>query len=212
MVTHGKKKLFNMLNRFNTLKSTLLFFSFQHTIGVITLLNKLLNTSIARVSKRWYIFHSYLFPKKIEESTMINLSLCQTNSLSNTIIWMLFVIPSCVLSIDEHHKHCSPSFRCGNQRELYYPFWISEKKEWGHPDFEVNCSGDFADLTPNPWDELWVSYHKTSQNGLSQQSLSSASCECIDQPWCPSISSRHRARNLLSRLPINGRYTSQRLH
>ncbi|CAD5333366.1 unnamed protein product [Arabidopsis thaliana] len=49
--------------------------------------------------------------------------------------------------VDEQHKHCSPRFKCGNQSELYYPFWISERKECGHPDFEVNCSGDFAELT-----------------------------------------------------------------
>ncbi|ANM69677.1 Protein kinase family protein [Arabidopsis thaliana] len=79
---------------------------------------------------------------------MINLSLSLTKSWSNTIIWMLFVIPSCVFSVvDEQHKHCSPRFKCGNQSELYYPFWISERKECGHPDFEVNCSGDFAELT-----------------------------------------------------------------
>ncbi|KAG7548379.1 Protein kinase domain [Arabidopsis suecica] len=78
---------------------------------------------------------------------MINLSLSLTKSWSYTIILMLFVIPYCVLSVvDERHKHCTPRFKCGNQTELYYPFWISEREECGHPDFEVNCSGDFAEL------------------------------------------------------------------
>ncbi|KAG7543748.1 Protein kinase domain [Arabidopsis thaliana x Arabidopsis arenosa] len=78
---------------------------------------------------------------------MINLSLSPTNSWSYTIIWMLFVIPSCVLSADERHSRCAHPFRCGNQIELYYPFWIPEREECGHPVFKVNCSGDFAEFT-----------------------------------------------------------------
>ncbi|CAA0406080.1 unnamed protein product [Arabidopsis thaliana] len=78
---------------------------------------------------------------------MINLSLYQTNSLSYIIIWMLFMIPSCVLSVDEHQKHCSPTFRCGKQTDLYYPFWSPDREECGHPVFKVNCSGDFAEFT-----------------------------------------------------------------
>ncbi|KFK33263.1 hypothetical protein AALP_AA6G351700 [Arabis alpina] len=78
---------------------------------------------------------------------MINLSLSLTKSWSCTVIWMLYVIRSCVLSVDERHIHCAPLFRCGNQTELYYPFWTPDRKECGHPDFEVNCSGDFPEFS-----------------------------------------------------------------
>ncbi|XP_009139770.1 LEAF RUST 10 DISEASE-RESISTANCE LOCUS RECEPTOR-LIKE PROTEIN KINASE-like 1.3 isoform X2 [Brassica rapa] len=49
-------------------------------------------------------------------------------------------------SVDEHHKKCYSPFTCANQRNLSYPFWIPERKECGHPDFELNCSGDFAEF------------------------------------------------------------------
>ncbi|XP_010450947.1 PREDICTED: LEAF RUST 10 DISEASE-RESISTANCE LOCUS RECEPTOR-LIKE PROTEIN KINASE-like 2.1 isoform X1 [Camelina sativa] len=79
--------------------------------------------------------------KNTEENTMINIS------LSYTIICAFFVIPTCVLSVDERHKHCSPLFKCGNHTELYYPFWTADKEECGHPDFKVNCSGDLAEFS-----------------------------------------------------------------
>ncbi|VVB09141.1 unnamed protein product [Arabis nemorensis] len=60
---------------------------------------------------------------------------------------MLFVIPPCVLSVDERHIHCAPSFRCGNQTDLHYPFWTPEREECGHPDFKVDCSGDFPEFS-----------------------------------------------------------------
>nr|VDC87669.1 unnamed protein product [Brassica rapa] len=62
------------------------------------------------------------------------------------IIWILFVIPSCVFAVDELHQRCSGPFRCGDQKELYYPFWRSERENCGHPDFKLNCSGEFAEL------------------------------------------------------------------
>ncbi|CAL9239626.1 unnamed protein product [Arabidopsis halleri] len=78
---------------------------------------------------------------------MINLSLSLTKSISYSFIWMLFVIPSYVFSADELHRLCSPSFTCGNQRGLLYPFWIPGRKECGHPDFELNCSRGFPELS-----------------------------------------------------------------
>lgn len=60
---------------------------------------------------------------------------------------MLLLIPSCVFSFDERHKLCASWFRCGNQTDLYYPFWSPEREECGHPDFKVNCSGGFAELS-----------------------------------------------------------------
>ncbi|CAH8385172.1 unnamed protein product [Eruca vesicaria subsp. sativa] len=70
-------------------------------------------------------------------------------SLAYVIIWMLFIILDCVLSVDAHHihKHCTPSFSCGHKIDLYYPFWTSDREECGHPDFKVNCSDGFAELT-----------------------------------------------------------------
>ncbi|XP_023637820.1 LEAF RUST 10 DISEASE-RESISTANCE LOCUS RECEPTOR-LIKE PROTEIN KINASE-like 2.1 isoform X3 [Capsella rubella] len=86
--------------------------------------------------------------KKKEEITMINLCLSLRRCfLPYAIIWVLFVIPSCVLSVDKRHLHCSHLFKCGNQTELYYPFWTADREECGHPDFEVTCSGDFAEFS-----------------------------------------------------------------
>ncbi|XP_010415232.1 PREDICTED: LEAF RUST 10 DISEASE-RESISTANCE LOCUS RECEPTOR-LIKE PROTEIN KINASE-like 2.5 [Camelina sativa] len=77
---------------------------------------------------------------------MINLSLSLSKSIPYTLIWMLFVIPSYVFSAEQHHLLCSPSFSCGNQSGLLYPFWIPERKDCGHPDFELDCSGGFPEL------------------------------------------------------------------
>ncbi|RID45867.1 hypothetical protein BRARA_I02562 [Brassica rapa] len=68
--------------------------------------------------------------------------------ISYRIIWMIFVIPSCVYSASEElHRLCSAPFSCGNQEGLFYPFWISGREECGHPDFKLNCSGGFAEFT-----------------------------------------------------------------
>ncbi|XP_033139439.1 LEAF RUST 10 DISEASE-RESISTANCE LOCUS RECEPTOR-LIKE PROTEIN KINASE-like 2.5 isoform X3 [Brassica rapa] len=48
--------------------------------------------------------------------------------------------------IDVLHQRCSGPFRCGDQKELYYPFWRSERESCGHPDFKLDCSGEFAEL------------------------------------------------------------------
>ena len=78
---------------------------------------------------------------------MTNLYQSLKKSWSYATIWMLFVIPSFVFSVDEHHKKCHPSFTCANQRGLSYPFWIPGRKECGHPDFKVNCNGDVAEFS-----------------------------------------------------------------
>ena len=63
------------------------------------------------------------------------------------IIWMLFVIPSCVFAVDELHQRCSGPFSCGNKEELlFYPFWRSGRENCGHPDFKLDCSGEFPEL------------------------------------------------------------------
>ncbi|CAL9224441.1 unnamed protein product [Arabidopsis halleri] len=49
--------------------------------------------------------------------------------------------------IDERYSRCGHSFSCGYHMDLYYPFWTPERKECGHPDFKVNCSGDFAEFS-----------------------------------------------------------------
>ncbi|CAH2079717.1 unnamed protein product, partial [Thlaspi arvense] len=49
--------------------------------------------------------------------------------------------------VDERHRHCAQGFVCANQRELHYPFWTPEREECGHPDFQVNCTGDFPELS-----------------------------------------------------------------
>ncbi|KAL0713009.1 hypothetical protein Bca4012_019987 [Brassica carinata] len=67
--------------------------------------------------------------------------------MSYRIIWMLFVIPSCVYSASELHRLCSTPFNCGNQEGLIYPFWIPGREACGDPDFKLNCTGGFAELT-----------------------------------------------------------------
>ncbi|KAF2606521.1 hypothetical protein F2Q68_00045983 [Brassica cretica] len=63
------------------------------------------------------------------------------------IIWMLFVIPSCVFSANELHERCSQPFNCGNQSGLQYPFWTSDREDCGHPDYKVDCGSGFAELS-----------------------------------------------------------------
>ncbi|CAA0320200.1 unnamed protein product [Arabidopsis thaliana] len=48
---------------------------------------------------------------------------------------------------DGNHVLCSPSFTCGNQRGLLYPFWIAGRKECGHPDFELDCNAGVPELS-----------------------------------------------------------------
>ncbi|KAJ4868665.1 Protein kinase superfamily protein [Raphanus sativus] len=62
------------------------------------------------------------------------------------IIWMLFVIPSCAFSANELHGLCSQPFSCGNLN-LLYPFWTSGREDCGHPEFRVNCSDGFAEIS-----------------------------------------------------------------
>ncbi|KAH0875271.1 hypothetical protein HID58_072633 [Brassica napus] len=78
---------------------------------------------------------------------MINLFLSRTKSTFHVIICMLFVIPSCVFSANELHDRCSQPFNCGNQNGLRYPFWTSGREDCGHPDFKVDCSGEFAEVS-----------------------------------------------------------------
>ncbi|CAN6933754.1 unnamed protein product [Brassica oleracea] len=80
---------------------------------------------------------------------MIDLFLSPTKSMFHIIIiWMLFVTPSFVFSADDKlHRLCSQPFPCGNQNGLLYPFWIAGREDCGHPEFKVNCSGGFAELS-----------------------------------------------------------------
>ncbi|XP_018483875.1 LEAF RUST 10 DISEASE-RESISTANCE LOCUS RECEPTOR-LIKE PROTEIN KINASE-like 1.3 isoform X2 [Raphanus sativus] len=98
----------------------------------------------------FFFFFSLLLifkKKKAEESTMINVYQSLTKSWSYATIWMIFVIPSFSFSVDDHHKKCAQWFDCANLVELNYPFWKPDRKECGHPDFKVNCSGDFAEIS-----------------------------------------------------------------
>ncbi|KAG7586049.1 Protein kinase domain, partial [Arabidopsis thaliana x Arabidopsis arenosa] len=52
-----------------------------------------------------------------------------------------------LLDADELHRLCSPSFTCGNQSGLLYPFWTAGRKECGHPDFELECGTGFPELS-----------------------------------------------------------------
>ncbi|XP_048610960.1 LEAF RUST 10 DISEASE-RESISTANCE LOCUS RECEPTOR-LIKE PROTEIN KINASE-like 1.4 isoform X7 [Brassica napus] len=47
---------------------------------------------------------------------------------------------------DELHQRCSGPFSCANKEELFYPFWKSGREDCGHPDFKLDCNGEFAEL------------------------------------------------------------------
>ncbi|KAL1192382.1 LEAF RUST 10 DISEASE-RESISTANCE LOCUS RECEPTOR-LIKE PROTEIN KINASE-like 1.4 [Cardamine amara subsp. amara] len=46
----------------------------------------------------------------------------------------------------ELHKRCNGTFTCGDQRDLYYPFWNPDREGCGHPDFKLEC-GQFAEFS-----------------------------------------------------------------
>ncbi|KAL1192393.1 LEAF RUST 10 DISEASE-RESISTANCE LOCUS RECEPTOR-LIKE PROTEIN KINASE-like 2.8 [Cardamine amara subsp. amara] len=49
--------------------------------------------------------------------------------------------------LDDLYELCNQPFSCGNQRNLLYPFWISERQDCGHPDFKLECNASFAELS-----------------------------------------------------------------
>ncbi|AAG31198.1 receptor serine/threonine kinase PR5K, putative [Arabidopsis thaliana] len=67
---------------------------------------------------------------------------CNVTSLSGGVT----CVPQHQPSADELRRRCSERFSCGNQRNLYYPFWIPGREYCGHPDFKLDCSGGFAEL------------------------------------------------------------------
>ncbi|CAN8243632.1 unnamed protein product [Cochlearia groenlandica] len=77
---------------------------------------------------------------------IINLFQAPTKSMSYIIILILFLIPSFVISADELHERCRGSFTCGDQTDLFYPFWIPTREGCGHPDFMLDCSGGYAEF------------------------------------------------------------------
>lgn len=52
-----------------------------------------------------------------------------------------------IFTNDDRYKLCSQPFRCADQRDLLYPFWIPGREDCGYPGFMLNCSGEFAELT-----------------------------------------------------------------
>ncbi|KAL9861325.1 putative glycerophosphodiester phosphodiesterase, protein kinase RLK-Pelle-LRK10L-2 family [Arabidopsis thaliana] len=53
----------------------------------------------------------------------------------------------CSSSPIDHYDRCSQPFRCGDQTSLLYPFWVRGRQDCGHPEFKLNCSAGFAELT-----------------------------------------------------------------
>uniref|UniRef100_A0A1J3HF73 non-specific serine/threonine protein kinase n=1 Tax=Noccaea caerulescens TaxID=107243 RepID=A0A1J3HF73_NOCCA len=79
---------------------------------------------------------------------MMNLFLPPTKfMLSYGIIWMLFLIPSFVFSDNGLHRRCSGPFSCGDQKELFYPFWKTGREGCGHPDFKLECNARVAEVS-----------------------------------------------------------------
>ncbi|CAA7059751.1 unnamed protein product [Microthlaspi erraticum] len=60
---------------------------------------------------------------------------------------MLFLIPSFVFSASDLYTRCRPPFSCGDQSELFYPFWIDSREGCGHPDFKLECSANVAEVS-----------------------------------------------------------------
>ncbi|XP_019083200.1 PREDICTED: LEAF RUST 10 DISEASE-RESISTANCE LOCUS RECEPTOR-LIKE PROTEIN KINASE-like 2.5 isoform X2 [Camelina sativa] len=75
------------------------------------------------------------------------ISLSPKKSMSIKVIWLLFVIPSCVFSANDLYRHCSEPFNCGDQSGLLYPFWIPGREECGHPKFKLECNTNFAEVS-----------------------------------------------------------------
>ncbi|CAH8257284.1 unnamed protein product [Arabidopsis lyrata] len=44
----------------------------------------------------------------------------------------------------ELHRRCGGPFSCGDQSELFYPFWKSGSEDCGLPDYKLDCSGGIA--------------------------------------------------------------------
>ncbi|PIN02966.1 Glycerophosphodiester phosphodiesterase [Handroanthus impetiginosus] len=67
--------------------------------------------------------------------------------LTLIISLVLLAIPSCVCQNDMQYRLCSQPFRCGNIREIDYPFWGGNRPaSCGIPDFKLNCQGDVLRL------------------------------------------------------------------
>ncbi|KAF8113648.1 hypothetical protein N665_0047s0054 [Sinapis alba] len=78
---------------------------------------------------------------------MIDLFPSPTKPIFHIITWMLIAIPYFVFSANELHDLCSQPFKCGHQTGLLYPFWSPGRDDCGHPDFKVDCSGEFAEIS-----------------------------------------------------------------
>ncbi|XP_015573246.2 LEAF RUST 10 DISEASE-RESISTANCE LOCUS RECEPTOR-LIKE PROTEIN KINASE-like 1.3 isoform X1 [Ricinus communis] len=77
------------------------------------------------------------------------LILFPTMSLFLFITIILFRPPTFACAqIDSQYLNCSQKFECGNITDIGYPFWGSNRPQYcGHPEFELNCTGQTAVIT-----------------------------------------------------------------
>ncbi|KAL1226079.1 LEAF RUST 10 DISEASE-RESISTANCE LOCUS RECEPTOR-LIKE PROTEIN KINASE-like 1.3 [Cardamine amara subsp. amara] len=75
----------------------------------------------------------------------VSIPVCCKKNSSSSEPKCTSMIPS-ASTVDVHHKKCIRWFKCGKDTYLNYPFWTADREECGHPDFKVNCSGDFAEF------------------------------------------------------------------
>ncbi|PSS33592.1 Leaf rust 10 disease-resistance locus receptor-like protein kinase [Actinidia chinensis var. chinensis] len=57
-------------------------------------------------------------------------------------------IPTSLGVIDEQYTKCSQNFQCTNITNIGYPFWGGTRPKYcGHPNFGLNCTGEYPRLT-----------------------------------------------------------------
>ncbi|XP_052204428.1 LEAF RUST 10 DISEASE-RESISTANCE LOCUS RECEPTOR-LIKE PROTEIN KINASE-like 2.1 isoform X13 [Diospyros lotus] len=79
----------------------------------------------------------------------MNSHLFQSSYLALLVILLpIHFPPSSLATDDEWFAACSQPFQCANFKEVRYPFWGGNRKEFcGHPRFQLDCRGEAPILT-----------------------------------------------------------------
>ncbi|XP_044505176.1 LEAF RUST 10 DISEASE-RESISTANCE LOCUS RECEPTOR-LIKE PROTEIN KINASE-like 1.4 isoform X2 [Mangifera indica] len=65
-----------------------------------------------------------------------------------TIIFIIVHVPASVSATYAKYENCSAPFHCANLENVSYPFWGASRPEYcGHPGYELDCAGEFAEVT-----------------------------------------------------------------
>eukprot|EP00257_Ricinus_communis_P015342 XP_015573229.2 LEAF RUST 10 DISEASE-RESISTANCE LOCUS RECEPTOR-LIKE PROTEIN KINASE-like 2.1 [Ricinus communis] len=76
----------------------------------------------------------------------------QPHSPQSMSLFFLFIaiilVPDSTPVYAQIDMNCSQKFKCGNIPDIGYPFWGSNRPQYcGHPEFELNCTGQTAVIT-----------------------------------------------------------------